>query len=202
MIRNARMRSVLALALLLAAPACATLGLGSPGDRSRLWREAHGALHADSFAVAEAAFQRLAAEHPRSPEGREARYYLGVIEMTPDNPGMDLAAAAQHLSMFLALDSTFPDETRYRPEARRLLSVVTELRRPCAERRGAYQCVAPGPSTVVVERTVPGAPAPSGDAAEIARLRRALDERDETIRQLREEIQRIRNTLAPPPRRP
>lgn len=183
--------------------ACSVLGpenLG-PGAASRdqLWRQGHAALHADSFRVAMAAFQRLAAEHPRDERGREARFYLGTLYLEPSNPAWDATQAAQNLEIYLTSDTAGGRVTR-RPEAETLLMLARQLVLPCEQRTGKLQCdpdvivrTRPaGADTVVVRQG-------SDQSAEVARLRRELNERDATIRQLREELQRIRNTLAPRP---
>jgi len=168
-----------------------------PSGREALWRTGHEAMRADSFRVAMAAFQRLATDYPRTGEGREARFYLGALYLDPANTAFDPALAAQNLGMFVADDSLRGGRAPRRPEAGGLLVLAQQLAKPCADRAGALKC-----EPQIVER--PGGPAPSGggdngSAAEAARLRRELAERDATIRQLREELQRIRNTLAPRP---
>ncbi|HEU0012472.1 MAG TPA: hypothetical protein VFQ45_02250 [Longimicrobium sp.] len=180
-----------------------TSGSRAPGElpagREALWRTGHEAMRADSFRVAMAAFQRLATDHPHTGEGREARFFLGALYLDPANTAFDAGLAAQNLEMYVAQD-TLKGRAARRPEAAVLLAMARELGKACAERAG-------GPLKCDTEiRTVraPGEPAPSGGgdngaAAEAARLRRELAERDATIRQLREELQRIRNTLAPRP---
>ncbi|HEX6040110.1 hypothetical protein [Longimicrobium sp.] len=193
--------TALLFAVLLAG--CSVLGpenLG-PGAASRdqLWRQGHAAMHADSFRVAMAAFQRLAAEHPRDEQGREARFYLATLYLEPANPEFDAALATQNLELYLAADTAGGRLTR-RPEAERLLGLSRQLTLPCEQRTGDLRCdpdvivrTRPGGSDTVVVRQ------PADQSAEVARLRRELNERDATIRQLREELQRIRNTLAPRP---
>ncbi|HSU15282.1 hypothetical protein [Longimicrobium sp.] len=174
------------------------LGPGA-ADRDQLWRQGHAALHADSFRVAMAAFQRLAAEHPRDAQGREARFYLGTLYLDPDNPAYDAAQAEQNFSLYLAADTAGGRVTR-RPEAETLVALARQMVLPCEQRTGALRCdpdvivrTRPaGADTVVVRQG-------SDQSAEVSRLRRELNERDATIRQLREELQRIRNTLAPRP---
>jgi hypothetical protein len=74
---------------------------------------------------------------------------------------------------------------------------VRELQKPCDARVPGLPC-----PVQLVTRVEPGEPAPPSTAApaEIARLRREVAERDATIRDLRAELERIRNTLVP--RRP
>lgn len=192
--------AILFAALLSACSVFAPSNLG-PGAASRdqLWRQGHAALHADSFRVAMAAFQRLAAEHPRDSQGREARFYLGTLYLDPDNPAYDAAQAEQNFALYLATDTAGGRVTR-RPEAETLLALSRQMVLPCEQRTGALRC---DPDVVV--RTRPGGADTvvvrqgSDQSAEVARLRREVGERDATIRQLREELQRIRNTLAPRP---
>ncbi len=194
------MRKLLVLLAALALPACATLrgGGSDAGERTRLWRAAHNAYHQDSFRVAAAAFQRLAADFPRTQEGHEARFYLGMLSLEPRS-ALDLTIARQHLQLYVTADTTQGPRGYHGREAESLLRLVSELQRPCDVRIGALGC-----ETRVVTR--PGAPEPAPPSnggsdgaavAEAARLRRELGERDQTIRDLREELQRIRNTLAP-----
>ncbi len=190
------MRTVCASFSVLLLGACATVRGGTPdsGHRTRLWEQAHAAYAQDSFRVAAAAFQRLANEHPRTSEGHEARFYLGVLSLEPRS-SVDLTIARQQLQTYLAEDTLHTLRGYHEREAGSLLRLVTELQRPCDTRVGAVAC-----DPRVVTRTVTE-PAPGGtgdaSAAEAARLRREVAERDQTIRDLREELQRIRNTLAP-----
>jgi hypothetical protein len=174
------------------------LGPGA-ANRDQLWRQGHAALHADSFRVAMAAFQRLAAEHPRDAQGREARFYLGTLYLDPANPAYDAAQAEQNFALYLATDTAGGRVTR-RPEAETLLALARQMVLPCEQRTGSLRCdpdvivrTRPAGSDTVVVRQG------TDQSAEVARLRRELGERDATIRQLREELQRIRNTLAPRP---
>ena len=171
--------STLFLAALLSA--CAVFAPENLGPdaarRDGLWRQGHAAMQRDSFRVAIAAFQRLAVEHPRSDFGREALFYLGTL--------------------YLAADTAGGRVTR-RPEAEMLLGLSRQLALPCEQRTGSLRCdpqvvTRPGGSDTVVVRQG------SDQSGEISRLRRELAERDGTIRELREELQRIRNTLAPRP---
>ena len=196
------MKTVLSLFSALLLSACSVfapenLGPGA-ASRDQLWRQGHAAMHADSFRVAMAAFQRLAAEHPRSDPGREARFYLGALYLEPANPAYDAQQAVQNLEIYLAGDTSGGRPTR-RPEAETLLGLSRQLVLPCEQRTGTLRCdpdliarTRPGGDTVVVRQG-------SDQSAEVSRLRRELAERDATIRELREELQRIRNTLAPRP---
>jgi hypothetical protein len=165
--------------------------------RDDLWRAGHAAMQRDSFRVAMAAFQRLAAEHPRSDYGRDALFYLGTLYLEPANPAYDAGLAVQNLEFYLAAD-TREGRLPRRPEAETLLALSRQLALPCQQRTGSLRCdpqvIARSDTTVVVR---PGGGA--DNSAELARLRRELNERDATIRELREELQRIRNTLAPRP---
>ena len=192
------MRSVSVLFAVLLLPACATLrgGAAQNGGRTRLWEQAQAAYAQDSFRVAAASFQRLASEHPRTYEGHEARFYLGVLSLEPRS-NVDLTVARQQLQMYVAEDTVLATRGYHGREAGSLLRLVTELQRPCEARAAGVAC-----DTRVVTRTVtePSAPSSAPDGvslAEAARLRREINERDQTIRELREELQRIRNTLAP-----
>lgn len=191
--------STLFLAALLSA--CAVFAPENLGPdaarRDGLWRQGHAAMQRDSFRVAMAAFQRLSTEHPRSDFGREALFYLGTLYLEPTNPAYDAGLAAQNLEMYVAADTERGRATR-RPEAETLLGLSRQLAMPCEQRTGALRCAPqvvtrPGGSDTVVVRQG------SDQSAEVSRLRRELAERDGTIRELREELQRIRNTLAPRP---
>ncbi|HEV3050758.1 MAG TPA: hypothetical protein VGX50_10630 [Longimicrobium sp.] len=164
--------------------------------RDDLWRQGHAAMQRDSFRVAMAAFQRLAAEHPRSDYGRDALFYLGTLYLEPANPSYDAGLAVQNLEFYLAAD-TREGRLPRRPEAETLLALSRQLALPCEQRTGSLRCdpqiIARSDTTVVVR------PGGGDNSAEVARLRRELNERDATIRELREELQRIRNTLAPRP---
>jgi hypothetical protein len=190
--------SVLSLVLL---SACGALGRGGGADpgapsRDQLWRQAHHAMHQDSSRIALAAFQRLAAEHPATVEGTEARFFLGTLYLDPRN--FDAQRASQHLEMYLAADTMGGRPIR-RPEAPRLLALARQLVLPCERRAGTLRCAETGGRTRVVEGDTVVIRAPD-QSAEVARLRREVAERDGTIRELREELQRIRNTLAPRPK--
>jgi hypothetical protein len=188
--------AILLAALLSGCSVFAPENLGpDAARRDGLWRQGHAAMQRDSFRVAMAAFQRLAAEHPRSDYGRDARFYLGTLYLEPANPAYDAGLATQNLEMYLTSD-TQEGRLPRRPEAETLLALSRQLALPCEQRTGSLRCdpqvIARSDTTVVVR--------PGGDqSAEVARLRRELNERDATIRELREELQRIRNTLAPRP---
>lgn len=200
------MKTVSTLSLVLLLSACAGVGQSlGPGAAARdlLWRQGHAAMNADSFRIATSSFRRLSEQHPETVEGREALFYVGTMYLDPDNPMFDAAQARQNLALYVARD-TVAGGTRQirRPEAHRLLALAEELAIPCEQRAGPLRC---DPEEIVRRVTVPvpvpGQPqAPAtGDGAEVARLQRQVAERDATIRQLREELQRIRETLAPRP---
>lgn len=191
------------LRLLLCLPllaACATLGGRgrdqNAGVRQQMWEQAFDAYSRDSVRVAKALFQRLAAEHPRTHEGHEARYYMGLLSLDPRG-GPDPRGAEDNLRIYLVDDSARALRGGYRREATSLLGLVRELRSPCGSRTAGLGC-----DTTVVSRTVtvPGETNAGPSAADVARLRRMYSERGDTIRDLRAELERIRNTLAP--RRP
>ncbi|HYW09649.1 MAG TPA: hypothetical protein VE913_21985 [Longimicrobium sp.] len=186
--------SVLPLLLLL--PACASLRAAPTVDaeRARLWNQGHAAFAADSFRVAAAAFQRLSSEFPRTLEGHEARFYVGVLSLEPRS-GVDLGVAQQNLAIYVAEDSIQNRNGYHEREAETLLRLVGELQKQCEARVPGLQCT-PGVVTRTVTQEVPSGNA-QASSAEAARLRREVAERDVTIRELREELQRIRNTLAP-----
>jgi hypothetical protein len=164
----------------------------------RLWEQAFDAYSRDSVRVSQAIFQRLVAEYPRTHAGHEARYYLGVLSLDPRG-NLDPRAADEHFRLYLADDSIRSLGGLHRREAQTLQRLAQELRNPCGQRDSGVGC-----DTTVVSRTVTQ-PAENGGAAasaaaELARLRRGYAERGDTIRDLRTELERIRNTLAP--RRP
>lgn len=188
----------LALLLALLLPACATLAPGSRGrEVKRLWTEAHLALRAENFRTADSAFSRLATQHASTEQGREAVFFLGEMRMDPRNPAWNSRRAADYLRRYLALaDPAGRVEIHRRPEATTFLELANQLNLPPEQRVAQLQ---PG----TVERAVPGPVriVPGEQAAELSaevqRLRRELADRDETIRRQREELNRIRNTLAP-----
>lgn len=191
---------VFLLALFLAA--CATLAPASGGrEGKRLWTAAHLALRDENFRAADSLFSQLATAHPLTEEGREALFFLGEMRMDPRNPGWNSRMAADYLRRYLARGDSAPRvEIHRQPEANTLLELANQLNLPAGQRIGALQ---PGTTTVEVRTTapVPQRVVPSEEAAalrtEIERLRGELTERDETIRRLRDELNRIRNTLAP-----
>ncbi|HEX2211693.1 MAG TPA: hypothetical protein VHG93_28660, partial [Longimicrobium sp.] len=79
------MKTTIPLILAALLSACAVFAPENLGPdaarRDDLWRHGHAAMQRDSFRVAMAAFQRLAAEHPRHEYGREAR---AIVERDPE----------------------------------------------------------------------------------------------------------------------
>ncbi|MET0399539.1 MAG: hypothetical protein ABW277_22300 [Longimicrobiaceae bacterium] len=192
---------VFLLALFLAA--CATLAPGSGGrEGKRLWTAAHLALRAENFRAADSLFTRLATAHPRTEEGHEALFFLGEMRMDPRNPGWNSRLAAEYLRRYLARGDSSPRaEIHRQPEASTFLELANQLNLPAGQRIGALQ---PGTTRVEVpqqQAPVPQRVVPSEEAAalrtEIERLRAQVAERDETIQRQRDELNRIRNTLAP-----
>jgi len=194
------MKTARALLLLPLLAACATLGGGRGGGnddaaRTRLWEQAFDAYSHDSVRVSQAIFQRLVADHPRTHEGHEARYYLGVLSLDPRG-NLDPRAADEHFRLYLADDSIRSLGGVHRREAQTLQKLAQELRTPCGQRDSAVGC---DTATVTRTVTVPGEPA-AASAADLTRLRNENRAKDAQIRELRAELERIRNTLAPRPR--
>jgi hypothetical protein len=177
----------------LALHACAHLpGGGGPPMRETLWNDAHTALYAEEFSVADTLFGRLVRSYPDTDEGREALFYIGAIHLDPRNRDWNSERAETTLRHYLAQDTAGPVVHR-RPEARTLLELAVQLNLPPDERVTALQ---PTPITVR-ERVVVPAGQQRATVEENERLRRQLAERDEQIRRQREELDRIRRTLTP-----
>jgi hypothetical protein len=192
------MKTARTLLLLPLLAACATLGRGGGGDdaaRMRLWEQSFDAYSHDSVRVSQAGFQRLVADYPRTHEGHEARYYLGVLSLDPRG-NLDPRAADEHFRLYLADDSIRSLGGLHRREAQTLQRLAQELRSPCGQRDTGVGC---DTATVTRTVTVPGEAAPAS-AAEVAQLRRDIRAKDARIRELQAELERIRNTLAPRPR--
>jgi hypothetical protein len=194
------MKKAWTLLLLPLLAACATLGGGRSGGndgaaRRQLWEQAFDAYSRDSVRVSQAIFQRLVSDHPRTHEGHEARYYMGVLSLDPRG-NLDPRVADEHFRVYLADDSIRALGGIHRREAQTLQRLAQELRSPCAQRDSAVGC-----DTTVVSRTVtvPGEPA-AMSPADIARLRSENRAQAQRIRELQAELERIRNTLAPRPR--
>jgi hypothetical protein len=194
------MRFTAILTLILLAPACAHLPAFGPEteDVGDLWGDAHEALYEQRFADAEQTFSRIQDEHPETREGREALFFLGMIRLDPRNPDWDPEPAEAALRSYLVEPD--PEEARRLrvtparvPEGRVLLELARQLNLPPAERVAGL-----APETrveVEVQRVVVPAQQATDEAAA---LRGRIAERDAEIRRLREELDRIRRTLAPP----
>jgi hypothetical protein len=172
---------------------CAHLPRGdSAAPRDLLWNDAHLALYTEEFTAADSLFDQLATTHPATDQGREALFYIGALHLDPRNRGWDSERAETALREYLAQDTLGPVIHR-RPEARTLLELAVQLNLPPDERVSALQ-----PATRTVHHRVV---VPAGQQREIAeeneRLRRLVAERDDQIRRQREELERIRRTLAP-----
>lgn len=190
------MKVLAGVAAVLLFTACATVGIGGSGGRRELWEQAHEAMSRDSFRVAEALFARLAREFPRTHEGHEARFYLGVLNLEPRG-GVDLRAADEHLRAYLSGDPQRRLYGYHHREAESLLQFTRLMLTPCEQRIPPIGC-----TTITRVETRPSEPLPAppqaGNQAEVvARLRQQVADRDARIRELENELQRIRNTLAP-----
>ncbi|HEX8692183.1 MAG TPA: hypothetical protein VF746_07180 [Longimicrobium sp.] len=193
------MKVLAGVAAVLLFAACATMGTGGSGGRRELWEWAHEAMARDSFRVAEAFFQRLAREHPRTHEGHEAHFYLGVLNLEPRG-GVDLRAADEHLRTYISEDPQYRLYGYHHREAESLLQLTRLMLTPCEQRNPPLGC-----QTVTRVETRPSEPATATTpqpaagitAAEAARLRQRIAAQQDSIAELKAELQRIRNTLAP-----
>lgn len=197
----------LLLLLLGLSGACAQLsrlpglpGVG-PSPSLVLWNQAHAALQAGQFERADSLFNRLTTDYAESREGREALFYRGVIALDPRNPRWNPKPAEADLEQYVASD-TLPGGVQRLPEGETLLELARQLNLPAAERVPGLKpetrtVVTPGPARVITR-----AGEAQAAAAEADRLRARLAERDEEIRRLREELDRIRKTLTPRPPTP
>lgn len=168
--------------------------------RTALWSEAHGALLAEQFAAADSTFIVLQEQYPNTLEGREALFYRGSLYLDPRNPRWDPKPAESLLRQYLASDSGEVRAIQRPVEARIFVEIAQQLNLPSDERVPGLQ---PETRTRVVERRVVErrvvVPAQQSRALaeEVERLRGELAERNETVRRQREELERIRKTLAP-----
>lgn len=179
--------------------ACAHLpGLSPPRQSPSLvlWNEAHAALAAAEFAHADSLFARLSDQYPSSREGREAIFYRGVIALDPRNPKWNPKPAEAELERYVALDTVSGGVQRL-PEGETLLELARQLNLPSAERVPGLK--AETRTVVTPPRVITRAGEAQAATAEAERLRARLAERDEEIRRLREELDRIRKTLTPRP---
>lgn len=176
---------------------CAGLGQGESGEPpAETWVHAQQALAVQDFDRAAALFTRLVEEHPRSREGREALFYLGSMRLDPRNPAWDPEPAEQYLRQYISVDTVIGVAVVHRrPEAETLLALATQLNMPVEMRVPALQAE----TRVVVEESPDRVVAPAREsralAAEVAQLRRQLAEREATIQEQRNELERIRRTL-------
>lgn len=165
--------------------------LGSPPteswERRALWDEAHAYFATGDFSRADSVFTLMAERYPETNEGRESLFYLGTLQLDPRNPEWDPEAAQERLEQYMAADG---EESRIhrRPEGGTLLRLANQLNLPMEQRIEALQVK---PQTRVVVR----AEVAEGATAEVERLRGELNTREAEIRQLREELDRIRRTL-------
>ena len=138
-------------ALVLLLPACAHLGSGpsEAWDRARMWEEAHGYFATYDFARADSVFTLLSQEHAETDEGRESRFYLGVLMIDPRNPEWSAEESAEWLQRYIESDS---DQRRVHrgPEAATLVALVNQFNIPVDERIAAFQYE---PQTRVVIRS-------------------------------------------------
>lgn len=165
---------------------------GGPSEswqRARLWDEAHGYFATGDFARADSMFGHIAATYPETNEGREAHFYRGAVALDPRNPRFDPAPAERHLQLYLRADSA-GGRIHRRPEGETLFQLAHQLALPMDQRIEALRGPEPRTTVVVAPRETA---APPNDEAQ--RLRREIASRDETIRELRDELDRIRKTL-------
>lgn len=192
------MMRTISLLLLLLVPACAHLGLGTEmRERSSVWYEAHNAFSSGDYSRATVLFSDLAARYPDTEEGRESLFFLGTVHLDPRNPAWDSQPAETALVRYLEAESLNPGSIHRRPEGETLLHLAQQLNMPGRERVPGLQ-----PEVVTREVQVPRVVVPAVEsralADEVQRLRALLAERDSTIRQQREELERIRRTLTRP----
>src|SRR5690606_39441554 len=116
-------------------------------------------------------------------------FYLGVISLDPRNPNWNSEPAEEHLHAYLRADSAAGVEIHRRPEGEMLYRLAHQLNLPVEDRIEALRPSATRTTVVVRE------PEPVGQDAEIGRLRREVAARDTLIRQLRDDLDRIRKTL-------
>jgi hypothetical protein len=191
------MKRLLAVLMLAAVPACAHLPLTATGERTRLWDEAHHAFQAGSSRT-----RRSSSGARRTPSGHRRGPGESLLRGNgPARPAQSRVGPAPRGGVarrYLGHETEQPGATKRRPEAETLLQLAQQLNMPPAER-------VPGLQPEVVTREVPRTqrvvvPAQESRelAAEVERLRAQVAERDATIRQQREELERIRRTLTRP----
>ncbi|MDB4952407.1 MAG: hypothetical protein JWM27_5056 [Gemmatimonadetes bacterium] len=185
-------------ALVLLLPACAHLHRGQAANpKLDLWNRAQLAFYADSFRVATTLFQQLAAGYPHTVEGREAHFFLGATSLDPRNPAFDARAADEQLGIYLAPDTAVHAVPFRRTEATVMQRLAQEFRKGCDERITPLRC-----GTRMVERRASGdrnaeRNVNGASPAEVERLQGIVADRDAQIQRMREELDRIRNTLVP-----
>jgi len=214
------MKRIFFLAFAVVLPACAHLGLDTGHrERTTTWIEAHNAFSNEDFTRASALFTELAERHPNTLEGRESLFYLGTMRLDPRNPAWDPRPAEAALVRYLAADSLEVGTTQRRPEGQTLLQLAQQLNMPPRDRVPglqpevvtrevevqvprvvvtAQESRALSAEEVQVPRVVVTAQESRALSAEVERLRGQVAERDATIRQQREELERIRRTLGRP----
>ena len=190
------MKRTFAIFLAAALSGCGVLHHGSSPQpaRLRLWNQAQTAFYADSFRVSMVRFQALADSFPRSVEGREAHFFLGVMYLDPRNPAFDPRAADEQLGTYLAPDTALHVTPFRRTEAMSMQRMAQEFRKPCEDRVAPLRC-----ETRTVRTAGRDAPrnVNGTSSAEVDRLQAAVADRDAQIQRLRDELDRIRNTLVP-----
>lgn len=163
------------LAAILLTVGCAHLPPEDRGDDSL--DRARAALHGGEFVTADQLLSRLAARSPPDAVGHEAQFLLGLLYLDPRNPAWNPAEAEHVLGRYL----DFPIGER-RTEAVVLYSLARRLATP----QPPLSSTSGGERPVIVS-----------DSGEAERLRRELEARDRELAKLREELERIRRTLAP-----
>lgn len=183
----------LALSWLLLAAGCSTVNGVFERPASRL-DTAREALHGGAFTTADQILSALAAEEARTAEGHEALFLLGLLHLDPRNPAWSPAEAEVVLARYLE----FPFGA-HRPEGVALYALARRLAKP--------QIAATTARTVPLPADEPGPPqqgagsqaTAAGEASEVDRLRAEVAARDRELAKLRDEIERIRRRLTPPP---
>ena len=155
-----------------------------------MWDEAHGYFATDDYVRADSLFSLLAREFPETNEGRESLFYLGAMHLDPRNPEWDSEAAEKRLREYLAADGE-EGLIHRRPEGETLFELAYQLNLPMEQRIPDLQ-VKPQTRVIVKSEVVQGA------MEETDELRAQLAAREEEVRQLREELERIRRTLTGP----
>lgn len=177
-------------ALVLLFPACAHLGSGpsEAWDRARMWDEAHGYFATYDFERADSVFTLLSEHHAETDEGRESRFYLGALLIDPRNPEWNAEESAEWLRRYIESDSE-EGKIHRGPEAATLVALVNQFNIPVDERIAAFQYE---PQTRVVIRSEQTT---ADEPPELELLRQQILAREAEIRQLRDELERIRRTL-------